>query len=1309
MKRGKSIISVILAVLMIMTAVPLASFAGLELAPRVATTYKVGDHIQFGNYPQSQVTDSALIKKLDSVKKVWKSYGYYIGDEEHYNGSTFPVSYQTESSDFMQFSDFFNNGEKYRAVIITKYRPCGTCYLSNESNTFQDENGYLLNKVYYFKYEPLSWRILDPSKGFIMCESIIDSQAYQNMNFFGYQSTTTTSSTYANDYKTSSVREWLNHDFYETAFNSVQKENISVTFLDNNSQNSTNNYTSTTDKIFLVSFSDILSTSFGFSSSFMTNDSYRRAQGTDYAKCQGLFVNTSEDYKNNSWWWLRSPGLSIDQACNVFPSGRVNTDNGFAYDGEVNETFRGIRPACCLSLLKNDIALSTNLFSENNENTSGSNESYAFFEKSYIADIWLNQHKDLLYTYESSELSTFLGYQSISTALVNALLENNWFKGALASWEGFKGIFKTADSIKKISYGIQELYESIIFDLLEKAVEAEAGDYQNIVLSAVESLENGTKNVSPYMKFINDVVGSIGSSADVVRNLYLKDWHKSNISVGTLMNLDSVKQMSDKITANQVSTNLSMFLNEAKSMADFFELVTSYQLAVNMGDEMKAFLSIMKSTTTDPYLESALGTVIAAVDNANWASIVCTTRFAENTAVNVADAIIQGVINSNVYTAVLNIGYKVGKVTSNLLSNTDGIISAYKACVAIDIFTNTSKKVISQLEEKYRSSGTETDAGAYVYAVKTYKDIYILDLERSVNLAKQASQKGIINLTKNKCKSLVNHILDKDETTTYEELCNSVETIKSSLELMFDSLFATWKYNTDYLKTDFPDQYAIYVKGDISSKLYAPQIVSTYLTNDGKVMLNYYNPCVYKDKTGTIHPLFGTAVLEGMKLSEVVNGAVTQELDFAYGFENQRVTLYDKNTFSDFPKAYLLRAYSTDTGSTIYTPSSSSEFENPLKTPSLVWTRGDLGQNCIGIIDETSSRYRPLMVYHIYRKDSRNGSFSQVATLKRDTSITGNLTKYIDTTAQAGKLYIYKVQTEMKFSNGLSLISDESNEYELQGRANSRIDTLALEVNFHGRTMKKTKGIAATAEDGENSVGVIINWISENNPSLYKYELYRKPSYSTAFEKVDCEIKSKVINLLSETRSYEAVDSTVDPGVEYEYLVITYKLTLTSSNGSFVARSTYDPVPIAQGTIQVPANDDNCQHNMMSDVVEEATCSHAGKNKYYCLYCGTEYENTIEELPHTYISSVTFKSTCSENGIKTYSCSVCGDTYTDPIPALGHIDEDNDGKCDREGCGEMMTGGDHCPQCGKIHNGGFFDSIVGFFHKIIYKLTHMFG
>ena len=83
---------------------------------------------------------------------------------------------------------------------------------------------------------------------------------------------------------------------------------------------------------------------------------------------------------------------------------------------------------------------------------------------------------------------------------------------------------------------------------------------------------------------------------------------------------------------------------------------------------------------------------------------------------------------------------------------------------------------------------------------------------------------------------------------------------------------------------------------------------------------------------------------------------------------------------------------------------------------------------------------------------------------------------------------------------------------------------------------------------------------------------------------------------------------------------------------------------------------------------------------------------------HTYTSAITTDPTCTADGETTYTCTICGDTYTEPIPATGeHIDADNDGYCDT--CEEMMTGGQHCKYCGKIH-GGLFGWLVKFFHSI---------
>ncbi len=197
MKRNlKRIFSVVLILVMAFTALPLAVFA-IEAE---ATAYKTGDIIEFGSYPQSKVADSETLSALNSLDLNWISYGYLSGDD-HVGSMT--------SSDYMKYADVIFNGINYRAVQFTQYRPSYSYNKSSSSYSEQDDNGYTTNTVYWFKYETLEWRVLDPVDGLLMCETIIDSQpynstVYHNINTcYGNLSYTN----YANDYATSSIRE----------------------------------------------------------------------------------------------------------------------------------------------------------------------------------------------------------------------------------------------------------------------------------------------------------------------------------------------------------------------------------------------------------------------------------------------------------------------------------------------------------------------------------------------------------------------------------------------------------------------------------------------------------------------------------------------------------------------------------------------------------------------------------------------------------------------------------------------------------------------------------------------------------------------------------------------------------------------------------------------------------------------------------------------------------------------------------------------------------------------------------------------
>ncbi len=339
----------VLLAIVLLCAAPISELAGVDctvlFAPKaeaVGKTYKVGDIVEFGSYPQSKVTNSSLVSALNKVSKSWVSYGYYSGTG----------SYDTMvQGDWMKYADFTYNGTKYRAVTFSQYRPSWTCNPSSAGKTDQDDNGYTPNNIYYFKYEPLKWRVLDPSTGFVLCESIVDSQAYNNTIYEnGNYWNNTEHTQYANDYATSSIRAWLNDNFYNTAFSSSQKASILTSELDNKAYDSKYDSKTTYDKVFLLSYSEMQNTAYGFPANRNPSPA-RQAKGTDYAKCQGLYVEPSSGC---AFQRLRSASSLSEFTCGVAIEGYLILDDYWI----VLDTGYGVRPALKISNLASAISKS---------------------------------------------------------------------------------------------------------------------------------------------------------------------------------------------------------------------------------------------------------------------------------------------------------------------------------------------------------------------------------------------------------------------------------------------------------------------------------------------------------------------------------------------------------------------------------------------------------------------------------------------------------------------------------------------------------------------------------------------------------------------------------------------------------------------------------------------------------------------------------------------------------------------------------------------------------------------------------------
>ena len=300
-----------------------------------------GNKIYFGTYPQTKLDetiDASIIAELNTKAGdlptstdlgSWTDYNYYI------HGSI--TSYM-----YYQDIDYDNNGTyDYRGVYFTQYRPNTCTKTSSTFYSYQDENGYSTNTIYWFSYDPIEWNILSESNGkaLIISNLILDSQEY-------YPSTSLESFShnggdgYANNYELSNIRKFLNDNFYNTAFNDLQKALIEATIVDNSASSteySSNSYAcnNTNDKMFLLSNEEVEN---------YTSSTERMAKGTDYAKSQGLFVSTSSSYLGNSYWWLRSPDSS-----DAYDASNVNS-GGDVESYAVRSTDDGVRPACWIIL-----------------------------------------------------------------------------------------------------------------------------------------------------------------------------------------------------------------------------------------------------------------------------------------------------------------------------------------------------------------------------------------------------------------------------------------------------------------------------------------------------------------------------------------------------------------------------------------------------------------------------------------------------------------------------------------------------------------------------------------------------------------------------------------------------------------------------------------------------------------------------------------------------------------------------------------------------------------------------------------------
>jgi uncharacterized repeat protein (TIGR02543 family) len=248
-----------------------------------------GDFILFGEYPQT-VKAAGVTVGTEADER-----GYFLGSDGYY----------------------------YAQVTATP-DPSG-------GYTFSTGAAVEEGTAYYFKVEPIKWRILSQSNGsaLILCESIIANMRFDENS---------------NNYEESEVRAWLIGEFYNTAFNQLERQFILLTEVDNSVESTgydENPYAceNTLDKVFLLSYLDTINSEYGF-----CNFESRERITSDYSRATGAQMVTESSNFGNGWWWLRSPNNGADDR-----AWHINLD-GDICEGNVSLNGLGTVPALWIQL-----------------------------------------------------------------------------------------------------------------------------------------------------------------------------------------------------------------------------------------------------------------------------------------------------------------------------------------------------------------------------------------------------------------------------------------------------------------------------------------------------------------------------------------------------------------------------------------------------------------------------------------------------------------------------------------------------------------------------------------------------------------------------------------------------------------------------------------------------------------------------------------------------------------------------------------------------------------------------------------------
>ena len=237
-------------------------------------------------------------------KKKWWSSEWWLRSLDDEKGKAVIVDGDGKRGQGGRYSVFVTSKEAVRPVIHLNLLASG--WKKTESVRLESIHGTSYDYIYFGKYymdeistvkTPIRWRVLSVQgdDALLLADQALDCQRYNE-------------SEGSTDWKTSTIRQWLNQTFLQEAFTNEEQNSIKDAVITNeNLEGKIEEENSTIDKVFLLSKEDVGNVSYGFDSDLDMASGTRSVRFSDYAMSRGAQKLDIES-TNNDPWWLRSYG-----------------------------------------------------------------------------------------------------------------------------------------------------------------------------------------------------------------------------------------------------------------------------------------------------------------------------------------------------------------------------------------------------------------------------------------------------------------------------------------------------------------------------------------------------------------------------------------------------------------------------------------------------------------------------------------------------------------------------------------------------------------------------------------------------------------------------------------------------------------------------------------------------------------------------------------------------------------------------------------------------------------------------------------